>query len=192
MSTLDSKTPPVEQPPPVVPLDAGQKNLELAQSLHELAHWIELHAGDIPEMWLGHLHFRNEHIRSESSRAELTAFAVALGDRAAEECDGTGVRIVGMFGRVKVSAGARLADLRHEPPEPEPPDYEPIIKPAPGHDTSHDIHPPVSDAEDDAWRERGWRESSDEPSGTCTVHGDYWTDSCRKCSGYAFPPEGER
>jgi hypothetical protein len=31
--------------------------------------------------------------------------------------------------------------------------------------------------------------TDDEPLGTCLTHGDYWTDDCVRCRGYAFPEE---
>jgi len=154
MSTTNS-TRAVEQ------IDAGQANLELAESLREVATWLEMHAADIPEMWLGYLHFRNEHVRSEAARDELVAFARSLGDRASEECQLGTVRIIASFGEVRVSAGAPIADLRDEPPEPEPPKYEPIIPPRPADDEDFvaavyatEDFPAVSPEEDEAWAER--------------------------------------
>lgn len=109
----------------VVPMDAGQANLELAQSLRDIAHWVEMHAGDLPELWLGHLNFGNPYKRNAEARAHLATFASALGDRATERLHHDVVEIRAEFGPVAVVAGAKVDDLRDAPPPA--PTYEPIL-----------------------------------------------------------------
>jgi CO/xanthine dehydrogenase Mo-binding subunit len=126
-------------PTPVVQ-DAAQSNLELAESLREVATWLEMHAGDLPEMWLGYLHFRNQYERSDRAREELTAFAKTLGDREVrEEQTGNAVAITGAFGPLKVRAEADVRDLRAEPLPPAVPEYEPILKPSGGVFTDEEL-----------------------------------------------------
>lgn len=128
-------------PTTVVPSDAGQANLELASALHDAAHWLEMHAADVPKLnaFIYAPDFRFGDEATARARAELAAVAAALGHRAIEQQSGGNVRIEGKFGRVTVFAEARVSDLLDEPTPPAPP-YRPII--------------PVTDAEEEAWGER--------------------------------------
>jgi hypothetical protein len=123
---------------PVVPLDAGQANLELAESLREVATWLEMHAGDLPQMH-GSVSYA---AFGPGARGQLSAIAEALGDRADEIADGNHVEVGASFSRMRVYGWTTPQTLGARKP-PTPP-YEPIIA----------VDPPVTSAEDEAWSER--------------------------------------
>jgi len=119
-------------------IDAGQVNLALAESLREVATWLEMHAGDLPSMrasvFIG-------YGRSSDARAQLTALANALGDQAEERADASQVTIEGRIGGIRVWGSAETRELVSCPL---PPPYEPILA----------VTPPVTPEEDAAWNER--------------------------------------
>lgn len=133
----------VEQEAPVVPLDAGAANLELAESLREVAHWVELHAGDLPTLRAS----LAIAVFGERARDVLTAVGEALGDRAEESVNDNGhIEVGGHFGPVHVYAWTTPSSLGGvEVPRPVPA-YDPVLAPA--------ADPPVTPQEDEAWRER--------------------------------------
>lgn len=105
---------------------AADANLELAESLREVATWLEMHAGDLPEMratgWIS-------EFRKRDARAELTALATALGERATETRRDDKVMVAGNFGPVMLFAYAEIRELVDEPPLVS---YPPILKPSGG------------------------------------------------------------
>lgn len=137
-------------------IDIGQANLELAEALREVATWLEMHAGDLPlPRSFGAYIMRG--IYGGDAREVMTAVAQALGDRATEKVTGTEVVIGGKFGPVEVSVttDARSLGAEFSPPQPE---YEPIL-PVKANGQPVACTPEVTPGEDEAFAERGWRES---------------------------------
>ena len=45
------------------------------ENLREAAHWLEMHAADVPAPWLAYVQFRSVYANGGNAREELTAFA---------------------------------------------------------------------------------------------------------------------
>lgn len=109
--------------------DRGENpNVDLVAGLRDLADFLEQHPSLPPvraTAWVPE-HRWSEAARA-NARADLTAVAEALGERATEKQTRSSVIIEGAFGPIGLRAEAQIGDLRTVVPPPVP-EYEPIIK----------------------------------------------------------------
>lgn len=106
-------------------IETGHPNAATIQGLREVADWLEQHP-KLPEAYYAAVNFRSAYTE-KNAREELTALAMALGERAVETEGRGDVEISAAFGAVRVSGAAKVQHLRDTPPEPVV-EYEPIIK----------------------------------------------------------------
>jgi hypothetical protein len=101
-------------------------NATTIEGLREVAAWLEQHP-ELPAAHYAAVSFRSAYAAA-NAREDLTALAVALGDRANESVYNGEATISARFAdTVRVSATAKVADLGPEPAS-EPPPYVPIIQ----------------------------------------------------------------